>query len=371
MVFFGVWLNNHPGMGVVEVKSASIIPSEEVNPCLVEGKPGSFVGGLVPTAIASTPSTLLIPPTGRDEPPTRPYSRAGIGVSAALPVKTLAARLGAGWYLDWQVHAAPEPAGLVHWQTIRVSTAGAKPSLACAQYIARRNPGQTWVIGNEPDVIWQDNTPPDIYAHHYGTFYRGLKAVDPRAKIAVGGVAAATPLRFAYLERVLAAYQEKFGEALQADWWTVHIYILREEQDSWGIGIPPGIPAERGILYEVRDHARLDLFEAQIRAFREWMAAHGYRHVPLAVTEFGILMPNEYGFPPELVANYLTQTFELLDSLHSVSNGLAGDNNRLVQRWAWFSLADPIYPVANLVDPTGEHLTPAGKAFQEFVKQRP
>jgi hypothetical protein len=344
--------------------------TEEMNPCLVDKKPGSYFGGLVPTAAAGTPSPQPILPTAEAPPPARSYWRAGFGVSSAARVEQLAAQLGAGWYLDWRAHETPPSAALEHWQMVRVSSSGTIPSLACLQYIARRNPGQTWIIGNEPDVIWQDNTPPERYAHLYGEVYRGLKSVDPGAKVAAGGIASVTPLRLAYLERVLTAYQAEYGGPLPADWWNIHVYVLREERGSWGIEIPPGEPADKGRLYQVSDHARIDLFTAQIRDFREWMARHGYRDTPLAITEFGVLMPPGYGFPPEVVASFLRQSFELLDSLQSAQSGLASDDHRLVQRWAWFSLADPIYSGANLVDLASGRLTQAGSAFQEFVKKK-
>jgi hypothetical protein len=66
----------------------------------------------------------------------------------------------------------------------------------------------------------------------------------------------------------------------------------------------------------------------------------------------------------------LRQSFELLDSLQSAQSGLASDDHRLVQRWAWFSLADPIYSGADLVDLASGRLTQAGSAFQEFVKKK-
>jgi hypothetical protein len=33
--------------------------------------------------------------------------------------------------------------------------------------MARRNPGRLWLVGNEPDVIWQGNSTPAEYARAY------------------------------------------------------------------------------------------------------------------------------------------------------------------------------------------------------------
>jgi hypothetical protein len=78
-------------------------------------------------------------------------------------------------------------------------------------------------------------------------------------------------------------------------------------------------------------------------------------------------MPEEYGFAPEFVAQYLTLTFNILNTATDDKIGYSQDHNRLVQRWAWFSLADRVYPSSNLVDLRSGQLTPAGLAFREFI----
>jgi hypothetical protein len=250
---------------------------------------------------------------------------------------------------------------------VRVTSQGYHPSLREIQEIARQQPGKVWILGNEPDVIWQDNIPPEKYAEAYHQLYDTIKGADPTASIAVGGVAQGTPLRFQYLDRVLQAYQSRYGTSLPADWWTVHGYVLREQHDSWGVEIPPGLKAEDGILYEISDHGRLDYFEKQLRDFRAWMARNGYQDVPLALTEFGILMPAEYGFPPDFVVNYLRSTFQLLATMRDPSTGYSPDDYHLVQRWGWFSLEDSTYSTSNLADLQHDRLTPVGEAFRNYV----
>jgi len=151
------------------------------------------------------------------------------------------------------------------------------------------------------------------------------------------------------------------------DWWTVHGYVLREEKGSWGVDIPPGIDATVGELREVKDHGRLDLFEIQIRTFRQWMAERGYQHTPLALTEFGILMPASYGYPADMVASYLEQTFTWLSQTQDISIGYPKDGYRLVQKWAWFSIADPTYTSSNLGDLSNGRLTLVGEMFRSTV----
>jgi len=166
---------------------------------------------------------------------------------------------------------------------------------------------------------------------------------------------------------VLQAFQSLYHEPMPVDWWTVHGYVLREEKGSWGVGIPPGIKATQGELREVRDHGRMDLFESQIRAFRQWMAGRGYQNTPLALTEFGILMPASYGFPSEMVGDYLVQTFTWLEQTKDETIGNPDDGYRLVQKWAWFSISDPTYSTSDLGDLPSGKLTVVGEKFREFV----
>ena len=243
---------------------------------------------------------------------------------------------------------------------IRVHEDCISPSVEQIGLAARNSQGSVWIIGNEPDVIWQDNVTAIKYAATYHDIYGMIKSSDPTALIAVGGISQATPLRLQYLDQVLQTYQDLYHEPMPVDWWTVHGYVLREEKDSWGVDIPPGIDATQGELREVADHGRIDLFEAQLRAFRQWMAENGYQNTPLALTEFGILMPSSYGFPTDMVASYLEQTFTWLDQVQDEAIGYPADKYHLVQRWAWFSISDPTYSTSDLGDLSSGKLTIVG-----------
>jgi hypothetical protein len=111
----------------------------------------------------------------------------------------------------------------------------------------------------------------------------------------------------------------------------------------------------------------MDLFIQQIQAFCSWMARHGYRQVPLALTEFGIVMPVDYGFPIEVKQQYLRDTFQWLTAAIDAATGFPQDGNRLVQRWAWFSLSYSPIPESNLADLEAGKLTPIGQTFRDFV----
>jgi hypothetical protein len=298
-------------------------------------------------------------------------SRVGFGLTGTRDAETWAQRLGAGWYLDWTVRRRLPSEQPEHWQMVRLARGVISPSRETIRWLARHYPGNVWVIGNEPDNRLQDNVYPEEYARVYHDLYYLIKDADPNAAVAVAGVTQATPLRLAYWDRVLVAYHALYQEPMPVDWWTLHGFVLREERDGWGAGIPTGLLAENvGQLYEIEDHGDVQIFQDQIIAFRTWMAENGYRDKPLALTEFGILFGPEYGYTPDVVAAYLRDTFEWLGEASDFDIGYPPDDDRLVQRWAWFSLSDPLYPGTSLANLQADALTEIGQAFREYNWER-
>ena len=296
--------------------------------------------------------------------------RWGVGVAIGPISRYNIDPLRLGWYLDWRARAdPPRPGGLEYVQMIRLKGGVLRPDAETLAAIARANPGSLWLVGNEPDVKWQDNVEPAAYARLYHQAYTAIKGADLTARVAIGGVSQPTPLRMRYLEAVLAAYREQFGAAMPVDVWNVHNFILREERGSWGVDIPPGLPDDRGILYEIDDSGNLEAFRRQIWDFRRWMAARGYRGWPLIVSEYGIPMPEDYGFPPERVVAFLRGTFEFFLTAADPALGDPADDYRLVQRWCWYSLDDTTYPTGRLLDPQTGAMTAVGEGWASMVAQ--
>lgn len=343
-------------------------------------EPKAYAGEpLVPTPSREVPVTVSPPSTTATVLPATPMEapalgrgereRFGVGVPlppiSDYPVEDL----GIGWYLNWGVRWDPaHPAGADYWQMVRVSEEGYYPDVDTIQAVADANPGSYWLIGNEPDVVWQDNTTPERYAVHYHDLYHMLKFADPTCHVAIGGVSQPTPLRMAYLERVLSSYESQYGEPMPVDVWNVHNFILREERDSWGVGIPPGMDVDAGVLYGIEDHDDASIFGEQIVAFRRWMSEHGERNKPLVISEYGILMPEDYGFDQERVRRYMEATFGTLLTARDEAIGYPEDDNRLVQWWCWWSLSAPedYYPTGSLCDPETKALTALGAAFARY-----
>ncbi len=289
----------------------------------------------------------------------------------------LAGRLGAGWYLDWRASPEAVRSAAVRLEAVEyvpmIRLKGGQPSPSGEHLLAAVDamPGALWLIGNEPDVEWQDNIPPELYAQLYHDLYALLKERDPTCQVAIGGVSQPTPLRLRYLDRILQEHRNRYGEPMPVDFWNVHNFVLREQRDSWGVGIPPGLADDSGRLREISDHADLGIFRQQIVDFRRWMAERGQRDKPLLITEYGILMPADYGFPPDKVEGFMLDTFEFLRTATDPALGYPADGDRLVQRWCWYSLWDLRYPTGNLLQPGGEELTPLGEVFGEYAHSLP
>ncbi len=326
-----------------------------------------------PTAIPST--STPIPEAAADAVfpfggPAR--GRVGLGFATGLIDGYEWGGAVPGWWLNWRVLAdPPEVDGSRFAQMVRFNRAGFSPNEAALAAAARANPGALWLMGNEPDVAWQDNTTPEQYAATYGRLYRVIKAADPTALVAIAGVSQPTPLRLDYLDRTLAAYEKQFGTEMPVDVWNVHAFILREERDSWGVGIPPGMTEDTGTLYEIADHADLAIFRRQIVEFRRWMAERGLRDRPLVVSEYGILMPGSYGFPPDAVAGFLADTFDFFLTAADAELGYPPDGNRLVQAFCWYSNSDTVYPTPSLFDPQTRAITPVGEMFTAYIAGLP
>ena len=297
--------------------------------------------------------------------------RWGVGVVHGPISRYPIGPLRLGWYLDWRAQAdPPQPEGIEYVPMVRVRGGHLWPEAAVLAQIARARPGALWLIGNEPDVKWQDNVDPTTYARLYHEAYVIIKEADPTAWVGIGGVSQPTPLRMRYLDAVLAAYWEQFGAAMPVDVWNVHNFILREERGSWGVDIPPGLPDRWGRLYTVDDSGNLAVFRQQIWEFRRWMAGRGYRGWPLIVSEYGIPMPEDYGFPPERVIGFLRGTFEFFLTAADPVLGDPTDGYRLVQRWCWYSLDDgQDYPTGSLFDPQTGQMTLVGKGWVSMVSQ--
>jgi hypothetical protein len=293
----------------------------------------------------------------------------GFGLSSKADADFWAEELGAKWFFDWSTKDSRKSRKLEYWQTIRVNQNGYSPTQERIEYIASHFKGYTWIIGNEPDNSLQDNTTPEKYAQIYHELYTLIKSKDRSAKITIAAVSQPTPARLEYLNTVLDSYKNLYGEKLPLDWWNIHAYVLREEENSWGAGLPVGISIENGELYEIEQHGDISIFQQNLINFRHWMKENDYQQVPLVVSEYGILLPEEFGFSQETIASYLKVTSEWMLSYQDQEIGFPDDDFHLVQKFAWFSLSDPNFQSADLANLELKTLTPIGESFKSLTTE--
>jgi len=241
---------------------------------------------LVPTAIAParadakpTPSPAIsvrppapVPPLV--EPDTLRW-RVGVGVpDGQSPLIYAWTEPRPGWYLNWSVGftettwitgtlgAAPdfhiptdEAAGMEFAPMVRTPQGELNPPAEWIAAAAGARPGQTWLIGNEPDVRWQDGATPEAYARAYHEAYTTILEADPTAQVGIGGLSQITPLRLAYLDRVWEHYRETYGAEMPVDVWTMHAFVLQEKAGEWGVDVPPGFEdVQTGELWTIEEH---------------------------------------------------------------------------------------------------------------------
>lgn len=386
-----------------------------------------------PTTAAAGEPNFYMPLTFNDHNPRR-SPRIGFGTSS-LPVTAAGdvRVLNAGWYVDWHVNSNPvRPGGMDYMPMVRVHqklvcgsgvTADREkcpylneyeysPNASAITAFAQANPGSTWLLGNEMDrVDWppngsspgggQDEMQPTLYPVFYKELYDLIKGADPTAKIAIGGVIQATPLRLQYLTTIWDTYKQLYGVDMPVDVWNVHNFINAEfcqkEDDKaggkelicYGGAIPPGSDTLIGAYYgEDWKHIDRVTFDQQIRAMRQWMKDRAQQEKPLIVTEYGVLYPKIGDCPqplpgggcgdpnwvdltnPQVIQDFMIWTFDYFADTKDCAIGYAADDCRLVQRWAWFSLENVGWSFninGVLFDHTTKQLAPAGERFRQYT----
>jgi hypothetical protein len=285
-----------------------------------------------------------------------------------------------GWYCDWRTRVDPaRPGGIEFAQLVWVREGKVSPQWDELALAVANNRGSLWMIGNEPENVWQGNNTPEQYAAAYHDVYAFIKQRDWFAQVAIGGVTQPTPLRLEWLDRVLEYYRETYGQDMPVDVWNTHIHIQQELAGGWGCEIPVGLEQSSGRLYTVDDNDNMDVFEELVVAFRSWMQDRGQRNKPLIISECGVLLPPEYGYTPERVNAFMDASFDYLLSAADAELGYPADEHRLVQRWLWYSLNDRPWDEETGQGFNGalfdyEHrgypgvLTPVGKHFQEYMQ---
>jgi hypothetical protein len=284
--------------------------------------------------------------------------------------------LNAGWYWDWGARGESQLPPLEYAQTVRLAPIiedsvqvgyTARPTGTALLDAIAEQPGAIWMIGNEPDCTLMDNMLSQWYARAYHDLYHRIKAADPTARVAAGNIVQPTPQRLMYLDRVLSTYRDEYGTDLPADLWVIHSYILCEtcypfkakgEPFAWGACWVPDWPSYSAskpyaTFYSVYDHWDVDIFAQRIVDFRQWMHDNGYRNHPLVLSEYGVLFYEGLvaGTSLEDDVRFMLKGYDWMREARDPVLGYAPDDDRLIQRWAWFSLDHGSYPGGTLFNP--------------------
>jgi hypothetical protein len=308
---------------------------------------------------------------------TAPLCRYGVNViNGQTFLNHNVSPLRIGWYLNYQATpTTSQPSNLEFVPVIRLNQISETefsyaPSGAALKNAITNNPGARWLIGNEPDrrTSIQDNVEPHIYAAAYHELYQLIKQADPTARVIAGTIVQPTPLRLRYLDMVLDSYHQTFGREMPVDGWSIHNFILNEVScaydpaNCWGADVPPGIDEPFGEIVTIDDNDNFDRFVERIIRFRQWMKARGYSDKPLYLSEYGILMPPDYGFDAARVNAFMNKTFNYLTTAADPALGYPADGYRLVQKWSWYSATDETYN-GWLFDSGTRQLTAIGQNF--------
>ncbi len=367
-------------------------------------------------------------PQGANPDPSCRYGVATLGDSQVPFVGVI----GAGWYIDFSITAVPASNGaeFAHVISVKQDKSGATylptysvtPPLTSGGLGAQiaSNPGALWIVGNEVDrgpnpgdtTSVQGDTHPAVYAEAYHAVYHYIKQQDPTALVSNSALVQITPGRMQYLDLMYDAYVSKFGTGMPVDVWNMHLYILPEVNPqgqpngiaSVAVGTDPALgisesydpdgggPAgpqdtcASGDVYCFAEHDSMTAFTEQVVRMRQWMHDHGYRHRPLLLSEYSLLLPyeddggtcfvqDEFGncFTPSRVQAFMTNTFNYLSTATDPNLGFPADNNRLVQQWLWFSIHNlGVGQVSNLIqNETSGALTNLGVTFKSSVEAEP
>ena len=158
------------------------------------------------------------------------------------------------------------------------------------------------------------------------------------------GLSQITPLRLAYLG-VWEFYSETYGVGCRSTCGTCMLCAAREAGD-WGVDVPPGFErVAAGELWTIEEHDDLALVEEQVRRMRLDGGARPARQAPGSASTASSCPPITAS--TRLRRAFLFGSYDLFNSLRDPALGYA-DDDRLVQRWVWFSAGYDLYPTGDL-----------------------
>ncbi len=271
-----------------------------------------------------------------------------------------------GWYLNWSVgftetvwitgtlgaqpafHIPPdETAGMEFAPMVRTPQGRLEPRRSGSQP-QRARPGHTWLIGNEPDVRWQDGATPEAYAAAYHTAYTTIMQADPTAQVGFAGLSQITPLRLAFWSACGNSIARPTASRCRSTCGTCMPLCCkrRPATGAWTCR-PASSTSPRASCGPSRSMTTSPWWRSRCAA-----CAPGWRRTANAPSPSGSASTAS-SCPPITASTspacaFLFGSYDLFNSLRDPALGYAADDDRLVQRWVWFSAGYDLYPTGDL-----------------------
>ncbi|NEE00831.1 hypothetical protein G1H10_11695 [Phytoactinopolyspora halotolerans] len=185
--------------------------------------------------------------------------------------------------------------------------------------------GTIFLIGNEIGYEHQnDERSPSQYAEDFHRCRTLLMSLNPTFRVSVGP-AILTPDEgitdaivdaedgLDYLRQVIGAYEEQHGTPIPADYFAATNHVMHAEE--------------------------FDVFAERIVEMRRLLDAHDLRDKDVILTEIGV--PTR-GSASEEIEAFMNEALRFVATATDSRFGHP-DDDRLVQRWAWF-IAQPLSP---------------------------
>ena len=286
-----------------------------------------------------------------------------------------------GWYADGESNY-PGCAGPVvlddGWTIDRILLVGkdaSPPKANAAQTLVRNHPdwfdlGSAWQIGGRLGIDtytqWPNSEDPrywqvDNYVSNFHEWHEQIKAVNADFRILSGAIIPGRKMGYRYdnhdfLKQAIKKYYAEYHQPMPIDIFTLQIFVP---------------PATGDPLADLK---------SAVGEFRQWMTSvqladgvfHNYRASELWITAYGLEDPS---ISEPLAIEYMEQTTtwflgEHGSDIFDSACGLVADENRLIQRWAWYPIDrySVEYHSAGLFDQAGQ-ITAMGQAYADLITQ--
>lgn len=311
--------------------------------------------------------TFLPPVTYAAGPKYTMRQRFGVGSDGGEAMKMQ----GNGWYFSWSYLGGKKLNNQIEFMGMLGAGGGAdfppqpapeNPESATCQWYKNfilstgkeyYPDGMLWTIGNE--IGWDDGRTPEQYADDFVKWRACLKSINSTYQVGTGAlVSLHHKLPRDSVQGCSSNPAVDGGKA----YFTKYINRLKNVYQ-----VIPDFVVNHAYTYCRPGWQTAANFKTEIAEQRQLMKDLGLQNVDLIINEWA-------NFSDESMA-YLKETVAYLMNATNASTGHPGDENRLVQRWAWFIFVNtddhPEWEKAWLYNSHTGDLTALGYAYKSMI----